>query len=233
MKNIAIILAAGNGKRFSSKLCKQLHRFHGKTMLEFSIQKFQNAKDIDEILLVLPRKMLSNIHLHMDLNKYSKIKHTVAGGSSRFDSCYNAIQACDSNSNLLFHDANRPLVSPLLINDVIQALKTHKAVTPAVPVTESIIHTCHGYVLEVPEREELYHIQTPQGFQYAVISEAFELAKNSDKQNFTECCGVLKYFCPKVDILQIAGEPNNIKLTYQHDAPIIESFLNNEINKAA
>jgi len=52
MKNIAIILAGGSGNRFASNLPKQFLTINNKTILEYSIEAFENSNLIDDIIIV-------------------------------------------------------------------------------------------------------------------------------------------------------------------------------------
>ena len=52
MKNVAVILAGGSGKRLGSSLPKQFLELAGKKIIEYSISVFEENQRIDEILIV-------------------------------------------------------------------------------------------------------------------------------------------------------------------------------------
>jgi len=56
IKTSAIIPAAGSGKRLKSKTKKQYLEIQGKPLLFYTLQVFQKSKNIDEIVIVAPKK---------------------------------------------------------------------------------------------------------------------------------------------------------------------------------
>ena len=51
-----ILLAAGNSNRFKSKLAKPYHKIGGKTLIELSLNKALNFKEIKKIIIVHKKK---------------------------------------------------------------------------------------------------------------------------------------------------------------------------------
>ena len=56
MTNCFIILAAGESKRFNSKIPKQYHLYNGKPLIQHSIDKARMYKKINKIALVINKK---------------------------------------------------------------------------------------------------------------------------------------------------------------------------------
>ena len=52
MKNVAVILAAGQGKRMNSGVKKQFLIIEGKSVLSYSLEIFEKATFITEIVIV-------------------------------------------------------------------------------------------------------------------------------------------------------------------------------------
>ena len=48
-----ILLAAGNSNRFKSKIPKPYHKLGGKTLLEISLSKFKQFKEIKKTVVVI------------------------------------------------------------------------------------------------------------------------------------------------------------------------------------
>ena len=62
-----ILLAAGESKRFNSKIPKPFVKIGGKTLLEHSLSKFKKIKQIKNIIVVFNKKHLrffKNIRSH-------------------------------------------------------------------------------------------------------------------------------------------------------------------------
>ena len=53
MKTYGIILASGSGNRYGADLPKQFVKIAGKTILEHTIEIFEKAELIDEIIIVI------------------------------------------------------------------------------------------------------------------------------------------------------------------------------------
>ena len=51
-----ILLAGGNSNRFKSNIPKQYHKIVGKTLIDISIDKIKEFKEIKKIIIVFNRK---------------------------------------------------------------------------------------------------------------------------------------------------------------------------------
>ena len=231
-KNIAVILAAGNGERSGFELPKQMMKLAGKPIIEHTITVFQNCMSIDEIIIVTNAKCLEKIEDIITNRGFTKVKRIIKGGSERYESSLAAINVYDLESNeidinLIFHDAVRPLVSDRIIQDVVQALDHYNAVDVVVPTTDTIISSdpITNTIDSVPERSKLRNGQTPQGFRLKTIKLAYELALKDPNFKTTDDCGVVLKYLAEEKIYLVRGENNNIKLTYQEDLHVIDKLL--------
>ena len=86
MKNYAIILASGTGKRFESDLPKQFAKINGKSLLEYSIEAFESCRCIDEIIVVITPEYNGLARKIIENNGYQKVIKLVNGGKERKDS---------------------------------------------------------------------------------------------------------------------------------------------------
>ncbi len=215
MKNYAVILASGIGSRYGHELPKQFAKVAGKMVLEHTIDIFQRAENIDNIIVVITPEYRHLGEQILLKNNYSKVSHLLNGGATRKDSSGIGISAItDDEANVLIHDCARPFLSQRIINECIVALDTHNAVDVAIPATDTIIETNNNVITNIPERARLMCGQTPQCFKLSIIKRAHELAKND--QNFTDDCGlVLKYNLSDVHVVR--GDIDNIKITYPSD----------------
>jgi len=67
MNNYFIILGAGKGKRFNSKVPKVYYLYKGKPLIQHSIDKAKNYKKIHKILVVINRrhkKFIKKLNIH-------------------------------------------------------------------------------------------------------------------------------------------------------------------------
>ena len=90
-KNVAILMAAGRGKRLGGDVPKQFCRVNDKMLMEYSLETFQNHPHIDEIVIVLPeeylkmQEMLEYLKALRGEKGYTKIEHV--GIRPTFDLC--------------------------------------------------------------------------------------------------------------------------------------------------
>lgn len=228
MKYYAVILASGSGSRTGLNIPKQFYKIKNKTILEYSIDIFENHNCISEIIVVsnpdfidLTKEIIAN-------NNYKKVKKILTGGSTRQKSSYIGVNSIeDTNSKVLIHDAVRPFVSNEIINSCISALEKYDAVNVAVESSDTIIEVNENNIIKkVPERKTLRRCQTPQCFSTNLIIKAHEMANNDIDLIATDDCGlILRYNLS--DVYVVPGSENNIKITYYSDLKTAENILDN------
>ena len=209
---IAIIVAAGRGKRLGSSLPKQFLKVRGRTILEMSVKAFEQNKYVDEIFVdanadycELTEKLCRG---------FSKFKKIVAGGAERQDSVRAALDCLrGENGIVLVHDAARPFVSEAVINAVIEGTADFGAAIPTVPAKDTI-RQVDGTGSRTLQRETLACVQTPQGFRISLLKHAFEKAQaegflGTDDASLVERMGI--------NISMVQGEDANRKITTRED----------------
>jgi 2-C-methyl-D-erythritol 4-phosphate cytidylyltransferase len=223
--NIAIILAGGTGSRSGFDIPKQFVTVAGKTVIEHTVDVFENNTHIDEIAIVIHESYIDEMESTILRNEWKKVKKVLQGGKERFDSSLSAINAYKHFPayNLILHDAARPMVSQRIINEVVEAFENYNAVGVSVPVTDTIyqIDENQSFIKSIPDRSLFHRAQTPQGFKAKTILKAYQMAlKNADFQP-TDDCGVVAKYLPEEKIYLVRGEENNQKITYKEDIHIL------------
>lgn len=221
MKHIAIILAGGIGSRVGGKTPKQLLPLEdGRSVLEHSVDAFEQAPCIDEIAIVMHPEWMDEAKTLCEKNNWLKLTKIIPGGNERWESSWHAILAysdADNATALWFHDAARPFVSQRILADIAQALEHHEAVTVAVPVTDTLYRVADAHVKAIPSRSEYMRAQTPQAFHYEVIFQAYAQAVAEDELCATDDAGVVRKYAPNHKIYIVQGEEANKKITYIED----------------
>lgn len=213
-----IVVAAGEGKRFGG--AKQFARLKDKTVLDWSLEKFELHQRISEIILVLKEDKDKEMYL----SHYIKLAAVVKGGEKRQDSVmagFNQVEP-EKGKIVLVHDAVRPLVEKDLISRVIEGTEEQGAVIPALPLEDTVKRIAGEKVVATLERSSLYRIQTPQGFLYSVLEKALKRAREdgfygTDEASLVERLGQ--------SVFVVKGDERNIKITSQKDLRIAEAFL--------
>lgn len=215
----AIIVAAGAGKRFGQP--KQFAYLRAKPVLEWTLERFQGHAEVEAIALVLPdERDLKHYRL-----RYPKIVDIVRGGERRQDSVWQGFRllAAAAPEIVLVHDGARPLAGADLVSRVIAAARAGGAAVPVLPVEDTIKEVREGRVTATVDRALLARAQTPQGFRYAVLSEALEAARKDRFYGTDEAALVERIGLP---VTTVPGDPRNIKITTPLDIPVAEALLN-------
>lgn len=147
----------------------------------------------------------------------------VAGGSERTDSVRAALQAVPAEDIdcILVHDAARPFVPAAVVERVVAAvLAGAPAVIPVIPVTDTIKRVDPaGTVVETPDRASLVAVQTPQGFEPALLRRAHATPAlgATDDAMLAERLGVA--------VQTVAGADEAFKITRPRDLMLAEALL--------
>ena len=229
MKNVAVILAAGSGSRTGLATPKQFLPLGGKTVLEHSVQTFNNHPGIDEVVIVTATEFIERVQAIVKANRWTKVSAVLPGGKERFDSSLAAVRHFADNPDavMLFHDAARPLVSERIISDAIKAMEMYDAVDVAIPAVDTIVQ-CNRegtHMESVQDRNLLWRMQTPQGFRQKTIQEAYRIALQDPQFTATDDCGTVLRYLKDVKVGIVRGSERNIKLTYADDLSLLEFLL--------
>lgn len=250
MQTVAVVLAAGSGRRFGSPRPKQLGLLAGRTLVEHSVAAFDQAPQVDQVLVVTAPEITAEVAT--GCAPYQKVAAIIHGGVTRADSTRAAIawlrqraaawrpERCGAGEadragrpdspgwKVLFHDAARPLVDQETITRTIAALDRWDAVGVVVPSADTIVTVADGAITRVLPRAELARCQTPQGFRLPVIAQAYERADADPgfaTTPPTDDCGVVLRYLPDVPVGVVPGSDRNLKITYPGDLLVAESLL--------
>lgn len=217
-KLIAIVLASGTGARFRSETPKQFLKLAGKMVLEHTLDTFERHPRIDEVIVVCSTDNRLLVEELVNSAGYRKITRIVTGGATRQTSSASGIAAVVGDQHkVLVHDAVRPLLDRTTIDRCLDALDECDAVDTGIPSGDTIIRLDGDEnIADIPERATLRLGQTPQGFRSGLLREAHRRAADDSTLKVTDDCGlILRYGLGKVKV--VAGDINNIKITYPSD----------------
>ena len=228
-KITAIVLAAGSGSRMKSKTKKQFMEIKGKPVIWYPLFEFEKSR-VDEIILVTGKEDIDYCKKEI-VEKYNlkKIKNVVAGGSERYESVYNGLKEVTGNI-VLIHDGARPLINNEIIERSIEGTIKSDACVVGVPVKDTIKRANkEGYIIDTPNRSELWITQTPQSFKTDLVKMAYkkmkeELEKGNTTLNITDDAMVVEEFTTN-QVRFVQGDYKNIKVTTPEDIDIAELFI--------
>jgi 2-C-methyl-D-erythritol 4-phosphate cytidylyltransferase len=196
-----IVVAAGRGERFGRP--KHLVEIAG-------IPLWQRARDallaagVDGVVVV------------------GDVSGGIPGGERRRDSVEAGMAVLPDDAEfVLVHDAARPLASGVLATRVLNELQSGgaDAVVPAIAVRDTLKRVAGRVVESTVERTSLVAVQTPQGFRVAALrrAQAADPGEASDEAVLIERAGGT--------VAVVAGEVENLKITYPGDVRIAEALL--------
>ena len=208
MKVSAIICAAGTGERAGFGKNKLLTPLSGAPALYHTLKQF-HIPEIDEVIVT------------SSAADYREIKalcapfgfDVVLGGKTRYLGVRKALLKVTGDI-VLIHDGARPFVTKKIITDCIETVKTYGSAVCATPVTDTMAMVYYGVITDVPKRETVYAVQTPQGFRSDDIKKAYELA-TEDGIAYTDDSAVYANYIGLPHIFE--GSRFNTKLTYRED----------------
>jgi 2-C-methyl-D-erythritol 4-phosphate cytidylyltransferase len=146
--NIAIIIAGGSGHRFGTKIPKQYIMVNNEPVIWYTLSIFQDAKCIDNIVVVCTEEWKEYIKTLKSTHNLSKLTDIVKSGDTRFNSIYNGIIFCcsqyDKQDILVIHDAVRPCITEELLEDNITMAKVHGAALATSPCFDTMFISSNG-----------------------------------------------------------------------------------------
>lgn len=225
-KNIAIVVAAGQGKRMKSATQKQFLEIAGKPLLYYSLKCFQYSSNIDEVILVTGAEDIAYCQeTIVDKYGFDKVSKIIVGGKERYHSVYEGLKACEKCGYVFIHDGARPFVDEKIIAKTRDVVGKYRACVSAVKAKDTIkISNEQGFVKQTPNRDQVWVVQTPQVFEYELLYEAYQKCIAKKVENITDDAMVVETMT-QCKIMLVEGNYRNIKVTTPEDLEIAEILV--------
>ena len=220
MTNYAIVVAAGKGERFGQP--KQFYSFRGRPLLSYALDTFENNREINNIIIVVPKKRILQTKSLIRKCGYIKVRHVIAGGKRRQDSVLNGLKTiADKSGIVMIHDGIRPIISSNIIKKGIKLCRKYQAVIFGLPIYDTIKKINKNFVVKTVPRKDLYLIQTPQFFEIKMLKDAFKQANATIEH--TDEAAMLESL--RIPVYLAIGDRFNIKVTEKTDLKVLNKFL--------
>jgi 2-C-methyl-D-erythritol 4-phosphate cytidylyltransferase / 2-C-methyl-D-erythritol 2,4-cyclodiphosphate synthase len=217
LRAAALIVAAGRGTRMGGDIPKQYQMLGGEAVLTRSIRAMAARPQVAEVIVV--RHADDSDLFDAARPDLSQPLRDVAGGGTRAASVRAGLAAVGPGIDaVLIHDGARPLVSPALIADVLDALRQADGAAPGLAVTDALWRG-DSTVSAILPRAGLHRAQTPQGFHLAAIRAAYDAHPDGAADD------VEVALAHGLDIAITPGDEDNIKLTRPGDFARAETIL--------
>jgi len=230
----AIIVAAGRGTRMGGPVPKQLLSYGGSTVLGTVLSVFASGGVADRIIVVSPQDGSLDERYEEIAREAGCDAVIVRGGAERGDSVRAGLEAARTDvlqrgadpaeALVLIHDAARPGVDDSIIDGCLRGLAACRAVTAAVPATDSIRMISQTRLNEEPDypiissvnvnRDLVYQVQTPQGFRLTDITAAY-LQAEADGFAGTDDASIAEH--AGIEVAIVRGSRANAKITTKED----------------
>ncbi len=231
----ALVLGAGRGERFqasrarggvpgSAPLPKALVPLAGRSLLARSLLALAAAPVVELLQPVLSQDGIDRWEdVLAECGDLRGLVGPVLGGAERPDSVRCGLAALPAEVELVaVHDAARPLVRSVDVENVIAAARKHGAALLATPVTDTVHQVSQGRISGTPDRATLWAAATPQVFRRDWLAEALAAAAAEGIVGTDEAGLVARRGHP-VEV--VVGDASNRKITTEADRVAAASWL--------
>jgi 2-C-methyl-D-erythritol 4-phosphate cytidylyltransferase len=222
-KTVALVPAAGSGKRMGRDLPKLFLEMDSKPVIVHTLQNLESCLDVDGIVLAAHADHIARMEQLVSRWKIRKVIRIIAGGERRQDSVRNGLEALpDGCGWVAIHDGARPLISPQKVSDVIREAKIHGAAVCAVRTKDTLRIVEDGWIEGYLRRDKVWRIQTPQVFRLDWIRLACKKAEE-DKIDAPDDATLVARLGHRIRI--VLGEEQNLKITTPDDLVLAERII--------
>lgn len=227
--NYVIILAGGTGTRVGLDRPKQFVEIFDKPVIAYTIDIFEEHKDINAICIVCHREWREYLEDMVSRYKYKKIKWITDGGNTFQESVISGINTLKGNikknDNVLIHYAASPFTSQDIVTDVIRKTEEKRSAVSITPCYQLMGTNDGEYSAKWVDRDELVQIASPQGFRFDYLLDIYERAEKA---------GILDKIEPHTTSLMYAlgdkinkayGNQTNIKITTREDIELFKGWV--------
>lgn len=229
MSNVAIVFAGGTGQRMNSKTKpKQFLELHGKPILIYTIEQFEQSEQIDGIIVVCLDGWIDYCSRLVKKFGLEKVVSIIPGGKTGFESrragIIEASKYFSPESVALMHDGVRPLIDAKTIKDNIKSVEEFgSAITTTLAQETVAIKADDGTVGEIFDRNKCEIAKAPQCF---FLGDLFEIHNRAYEEGIKDCIDtafLMRKYGYKLHT--VAGLSENIKITTPSDFYIFRAIV--------
>jgi 2-C-methyl-D-erythritol 4-phosphate cytidylyltransferase len=233
IRNTAVLLAAGRGKRMNMEGYKQYLEIQGAPLFTYSLKALTESPVITDIVITVNEG--DEDHMRAMVEQYGlseKVRAVVHGGAERFLSVYEGLKAVSWPCDFVYvHDSARAFLDQETLLRLDRAARESGSAVAGVPSKDTVrITDDEGYGLSTPARKNVWIVQTPQVFRIEDILLAHSMAVESLDRLEAEGIQITDDAMVAETMLGIKARMvmasyNNIKVTTQEDLPLAEAIL--------
>lgn len=225
MNVIALIPAAGIGRRMGGGVEKQFLQLGGKPLLAHTLARFEETPGVQGVVVIVPpgREEFCRREV-VGRERFRKVWQIVVGAATRQGSVGAGFRCVGEDVDIVVvHDGARPFVSPALIQASIDAAAREGSAIVAIPESDTLKRVSPaGVIVETLDRQDLWRAQTPQAFRREILREALEHAERLSIVG-TDEASLVEALSRPVQI--VPGSSWNLKITSPDDLVLAELLL--------
>jgi len=222
---VAIVPAAGSGRRLGLKTKKPFVRLGGKPLVWYALNALNRSASVDAIVVAAEPSSVGRFKRLAARYGFRKVAAVIEGGKERADSVRNCLAAIGPGFDIvLIHDGARPLVDGRMIADSVRLAVKYGGCVVAVPEIDTVKLAGRDLVVDrTLERSRIFRAQTPQAFRRALLERAYRAMGVRRARGMTDDAGLVEKVGGRVKILE--GSYRNIKVTTKEDLELAEVLL--------
>ena len=236
--NYGLILAGGVGQRMrNTGMPKQFLEVFGKPIIIYTLQKFENCNDIDEVIIACHCSWKEHLEKLIKQYELKKVKSIISGGKDRQDSILNGItyleeNGASNNDIVVIHDGVRPLIKESIIAENIKSALIHKCAMTVHPVIETVVVVDNeeAQFEDFKKRDSTYSLTSPQTFQLGLLKEIYNKVNEINSPiPLLDAALIYTYLGNKIHIIKDMN--NNLKITTPDDYYTLKALLELDENR--
>ena len=225
-RNVAIILSGGSGSRMECDIPKQYLKIHGKMIISYSLECFVCNKHIDGLIIAIDPKWKRI--LEDETNSFDIPIHFAISGESRQYTIFNALKVAEMfyapSDIVIIHDAARPLLTDVLIDECINVCQKYDGAMPVLPMKDTIYESYDGLsISSVLNRDILFAGQAPEAFK---LGKYINACKSMNREELLLVRGSAEIaYKAGMKVKLIKGDERNFKVTVPEDLVRLKLLL--------
>ncbi len=220
----AVICAAGSSTRMGKDTSKQFLELDGIPVVARTLQAYQAANTIHEIIVVAREDELPLYADFVDKYDLTKLTKLVSGGETRQESARNGSDEVDERCKFIaVADAARCFITPEEIEKVCHAAYQWGAASAGIKATDTIkIVDTSAFIESTPDRKYVWQAQTPQVFKLSIYRTAAYVCRD-EEYAATDDNEMVEHIRMPVKMVETSRE--NIKITEPSDLIFAHALL--------
>jgi 2-C-methyl-D-erythritol 4-phosphate cytidylyltransferase len=209
-------------------LPKQFLRIKDKPIISLTIEKFQQHKDVDGIMVICLDKYIEQCRYEISNNGFSKVIDILSGGPTAQESILIGLRRLKKfsteNSIIMIHDGVRPIIDDELISRNISAVETYGSSVTIASCNETILYKNDekNSAFKALDRTKCVIARAPQCYRINDVLPAAELSYKKNDE-FVDTYSLMENF--GISASPVECDHSNIKITTYSDFLMAKALI--------